>query len=83
MKGEKFMAGKEEFYLKGIVNEVKELRKSVDKLTAAVQNMQAANKPECHYAAHYLHLNHDICMLDPENTHPCIGYDGCDFFTQN
>lgn len=77
------MAGKEEFYLKEIVNEVKELRKSVDKLTAAVQNTQAANNPECRYAARYSHLNHDICMLYPGNTHPCIGYDGCDFFTQN
>lgn len=83
MQGGKFMAGKEEFYLKGIVNEVKELRKSVDKLTAAVQNIQAVNKPKCRYAARYSHLNHDICMLDPENTHSCIGYDGCDFFTQN
>lgn len=78
------VAGKEEFYLRGIVNEVKELRKSVDKLTAAVRNTQVANKPECHYAAaRYPRLNHDICLLDLENIHPCIGVDGCDFFTQN
>ena len=77
------MISKKEFYLKKIIHEIKELRKSVDKLTAAVQNTQAANKPECRYAARYLYLNHNICMLDPKNIHPCIGYDGCDFFTQN
>ena len=77
------MGGIEEFFLEGLVNVVKEVRKCVDKVTAAVENTESANNPKCRYAARYSHLNHDICMLDPENTHSCIGYDGCDFFTQN
>lgn len=74
------MASKEEFYLKGIVNEIKELRKSVDKLTAAVKNEP---KPKCHYAANFTGMPNVMCTLDHESIVPCVGYDGCDFFTQN